>query len=195
MSRSPGDVYNPAGIMLVNLRALLGVIIDIVLLRRGPDSLPASPALLAIVVGVYAAVMGLVASWFATPEQHWPLELGAGIALVLLWYRVALTLAGKRERFVQMMTALFSAHLLIRPLTVPMQSTLLAQAQTPSASPSSGLALIFLILLVWLFVITVRVVRSTFEWPTAGAIILVLAQELTMITIIVLLLSGSVPAT
>jgi hypothetical protein len=181
--------------MLANLRALLGVIVDIVLLRRGPDSLPASPALLASVVGVYSAVMGLVASSFATAEQNWPVELGASIVMVLLWYRVALTLAGKRERFVQMMTALFCAHLLIRPLTVPLQSILLEEARAKTPSPSLGLALILLILVVWLFVVTVRIVRSTFEWPTAGAIILVLAQELTMITILVLLLSDSVPAT
>ena len=45
--RSPGDVYNPAGIMLANLRALFGVVVDIVLLRRGPEDLPASTVLLA----------------------------------------------------------------------------------------------------------------------------------------------------
>ena len=47
---SPGHVYNPPGIMLANLRALFGVVVDIVLLRRGPEHLPASPALLAVTI-------------------------------------------------------------------------------------------------------------------------------------------------
>ena len=50
--RSPGDVYNRRAIMLVNLRALLVRLIDIVLLRGGPEQLPASAGLLAVVVAV-----------------------------------------------------------------------------------------------------------------------------------------------
>ncbi len=173
--------------MLAQSRALLGVIVDIVLLRRGPDSLPASPVLLAFFVGAYAGVTGLVASWFATAEQNWPLELAVGIVLTLVWYAVALVLVGKRERFVQMMTAMFSAWLLIRPLTVPMLSTLYAQSRAESPQPASALMLIVLLLLIWLFVINVRIVRSTFEWPTAGAIIMVIAQELAALTVFVLL--------
>mgnify|MGYP003693691237 CR=1 FL=1 len=42
--RAPGDVYNPAVIMLANLRALFGCLVDIILLRRGPEHLPASAA-------------------------------------------------------------------------------------------------------------------------------------------------------
>ena len=54
--RSPGDVYNRRAIMLVNLRAVLARVVDIVLLRAGPETLPASTGLLAVVVAVNVAV-------------------------------------------------------------------------------------------------------------------------------------------
>jgi len=49
-------VYNRPGIMLANLRALFGLLVDIVLLRRGPESLPASPSLLVIVIVLNTAM-------------------------------------------------------------------------------------------------------------------------------------------
>jgi hypothetical protein len=173
--------------MLANLRALLGVIVDIVLLRRGPDSLPASLPLLVALIAGYAGLWALIASWFAIPEMKWPAQLAVSIVFTLVWYRVALVLANKRERFVQMMTALFASWVLIKPVALPMQLTLFLQSRAEVPQPASALLLLVLCLLVWLFVITVRIVRSTFEWATVGSIAMVLAQEVVMIMLFVML--------
>jgi hypothetical protein len=71
--------------MLANLRALFGVIADIVLLRRGPENLPASLPLLVFTVALYAVVASFVASAFAPPEENWPVSIGTVIVVTLLW--------------------------------------------------------------------------------------------------------------
>ena len=91
--RSPGDVYNRPGIMLVNLRALLVRLIDIVLLRGGPEQLPASPGLLAMIVAVNVAVSAIIMRSFPQRRKTWQLQLLVGTVVALLWFR-----AGVRAR-------------------------------------------------------------------------------------------------
>ena len=173
--------------MLANLRALLGVIVDIILLRRGPEHVPASPALLVAVTGVYAIGSALAANTFGPPESRWALELGIAIGATLLWYGVALRTAGKPERFTQTMTALFAVRAIFSPLLIPMVSTIMAQAKAEPPAPPSALGIVVLAVMVWVFVINVRIVRSALEWPTAGAVLLVIAQELATFALFVML--------
>jgi hypothetical protein len=177
---SPGDVYNPAGIMLANLRALFAVVVDIVLLRRGPEHLPASPMLLAILVAAYVAITGLVYHLTSTPDPRWPMVVTLVVVVTMLWYRVALQLVGKSERFTQTLTALFALRVLFTPLDLPIRITLYSQIQA-GVEPSNALALVFLVQLVWLFVLNVRIVRSAFEWQWPAAIIMVLAYEFAVL--------------
>ena len=53
--------------MLANLRALFGVFVDIMLLRRGPEHLPASPVLLGIVVAVDVILYSIADRLFVRP--------------------------------------------------------------------------------------------------------------------------------
>jgi hypothetical protein len=182
--------------MLANLRALFGVVVDIVLLRRGPEHLPASPALLATIVAAYAVAASLVASALATSEQSWPLELGIVVGGTLLWYQVALRMAGKRERFLQTMTAMFAVRLLFAPLVMPLMSAWMVQVkafEATKAPPSTVLGLLALFLMLWLFLINVRIVRGAFEWPTFPAVILVLAQEFAMLLVLAALIGMPAP--
>src|SRR5262245_58211863 len=82
-----GDVSNPPGSMLANLRALFGSVVDIILFRRGPENLPASQALLAIVVAL--SILGSVAMSAVTalPTSNALLEGIVGSAVMLLWFR------------------------------------------------------------------------------------------------------------
>ncbi len=178
--------------MLANLRALFGVVIDIVLLRRGPEQLPASPALLAITMAAFAVVAATVSSQVATSDPNWPIELAVALVMIPLWYRVALQLAKKPERFLQTVTAMFAVLLLFAPLAVPAIGILMEQQkayETTKVPPSGLLTLVVLTLVVWRFVIYVRITRAAFEWPVIPAVILVLAQEFAML-LVLLALSG-----
>jgi hypothetical protein len=172
--------------MLANLRALFSVIVDILLLRRGPEQLPASSVLLAAVVGVYLVISSLVAVSVSVQDRNWPLELLIGTTTMMIWYRVALQLAKKRERFQQTMTAMFGVSTIFAPLLVPLlnsaQMQILAKQQ-----PSQFTAMLALFLMVWLIVVFVRIVRSAFEWPWPAGLLLVIGQEIFSVVVFVLI--------
>ncbi len=178
--------------MLGSLRALLGVIVDIILLRRGPEHVPASPALLAVVISIYAAGAAITASLFGPPEQRWAVELVVAVAVTLVFYHLALSIAKKRERFTQTMTAIFAVRAIFTPLLIPMMGALVSAMKGGEAAPSM-LALLVLAGMIWIFVIDVRIVRAAFEWPTPGALVLVVAQQLVMLTVFILLVGPPQP--
>jgi hypothetical protein len=184
--------------MLANLRALFGVIVDIVLLRRGPENLPASLPLLVITVVLYAVVASFVASAVAPPEENWPLSIGTVIGVTVLWYHVALRVAGKRERFLQTLTAMFAVQILFAPLRMPVVSALMVQAQAYEENkipPSTGLTLLAMFIMLWQFIVTVRIIRAAFDWPWFPAVVLALAQEFAMLLVLAALLGGAAPST
>jgi hypothetical protein len=178
--------------MLANLRALFGVVVDIVLLRRGPEHLPASPLLLAVVVALYAGITGLVSTSVRTPDPQWPMMVALVICVKLAWYRVALQMSEKSERFVQTMNALFAVRALFTPLVLPISSILFAQAQAKQP-PSTTLSMMLLALIIWWFVVSVRIVRSAFDWSWPPAVIMVLAQEFALLLAAAALLGPAQP--
>ena len=179
--------------MLANLRALLGGLIDIILLRRGPDNLPSSPALLGIVVAVYAAVNALLTAALSQMSAKWPLALGLSIAFTLLWYHVTLNRARKPERFVQTMTAMFGVATLFAPVILPMVSAVVSQSK--DADPASApLALGVLFVCIWAIVINVSILRAALEWPGIGAFGLFVAQNFAWVVLALALFGGPTPA-
>jgi hypothetical protein len=169
-------VYNPAVIMLANLRALLGVIVDIVLLRRGPEHLPASNVLLAIMIGVYLLVDSMVSVWLNAFDAKRLITLAIGITATLVWYHFALIIVKKRERFAQLLTGLFAVSILFTPLFIPMANTIVAQSAAKQ-EPSQAFVLLMLGVLVWAMVIYVRMVRAAFEWQWPSALLMIIGQE------------------
>jgi hypothetical protein len=165
--------------MLANLRALFGVVIDIVLLRRGPEHLPAAPALLAVVIALDLVVSAVLTGLMPNSPPTWPLQLVVGTAFLLLWFHVAFLVAQKRERFVQTMTAIFAASVLFMPVLVPLASALqpyFADAQSVKQPPGS-IVLPAGLFAIWLLTVQVRIVRSAFEWRWFVSIIFIFAQN------------------
>ncbi|HTU66931.1 MAG TPA: hypothetical protein VMF52_13355 [Steroidobacteraceae bacterium] len=175
----------------MNLRAFLAVVFDIVRLKGGPENLPASTSLLTIVVAVFAALTSLVLAHVATPEQaqRWPVEIVVGIAGTMLFFRWVLHLAKKSERFVQTMTALFAVRTVFTPVVLPMAAAVHGQLEASQSAPAA-LALIAAALGIWLLVVEVRIIRSAFEWPTAGALGLVMAQNFVVLVVFALALAA-----
>jgi uncharacterized membrane protein len=172
---------------------LFGVVVDIVLLRRGPEHLPASPVLLGIVCALYAIVTAVVVHVVATPEPGWPWALALAIVGMLLWYRVALNLAQKRERFLQMMTGIFIIRVIAAPVLTPMATSLMIQMQA-NQSPPPLLQLVFVAAFAWWLAANARVVKSAFEWPWFGAILMVMAQEIALLILASLLFGKAAAA-
>jgi hypothetical protein len=188
-------VYNPAGIMLANLRALFGVVFDIVLLRRGPEHLPASPALLGMVVAANFVLAALLYAMMPNVPGSWPLQLLVESAIALLWFHIALGLVGKRERFVQTMTAMFAVSTLFLPVLIPLISRLrpfLADADA-TVQPPAGIVLPAVILGIWMLAAYVRIVRSAFEWRVFPSVAFILAQNFVSAFLLGVLFAGPRP--
>jgi hypothetical protein len=181
--------------MLANLRALFVRLIDIVLLRGGPEQLPASPSLLVILVLLNGAVSVLIASLIAALPDTTVLEFIVGSLVPLVWFYFAFTIVKKPERFVQTMIAYFGVNILFQPLVVPMLTALrpYMEKQDPSAPAPAALSLLFLAIGLWVITIWVRIVRSAFEWPIFVAIIFVFAQNLVALYVYAMLFGVSQP--
>jgi len=182
-------VYNPAGIMLANLRALFGVVVDIILLRRGPEHLPASTMLLGVTIGVYFVVDSIVAASLSLLVPKRVASLAIGVTATLVWYHVALSVVKKRERFAQLLTALFIVSTVFTPLFMPMVSMVMAQ-QEAKQQPSALFMLLMLGVLAWAVVVYVRMVRSAFEWPWPAALLMIIGQECFTLLIFILVFGG-----
>jgi hypothetical protein len=182
--------------MLVNLRALFGVFVDILLLRRGPEHLPASPALFAILV-VLNFVLSSIAEELILPAPgpeaptNWLVRIALFI-IILLWFRVAFQLARKPERYVQTMIAMFGVNILTLP-TMPLFAALVPYAmQKPGGEPAPGLLVLAAALVwFWLLAVMVRIVKSAFEWPWAGAVVFVVTSSFGILILLGLLFGES----
>jgi len=161
--------------MLVNLRAVLARVVDIVLLRGGPETLPAAPSLLAVTVAVNVAVSAAVTVLMPTAPESWPLQLLVGTIVTLLWFQIAFALANKPERFLQTATAMFGTTTLFLPALIPMVTALLPYMEKPDppVDPPAALSILTAVLAIWLLTVQVRIVKAAFEWPYVAAIIFI----------------------
>jgi len=158
------------------MREVFGLFVEIALLRRGPQDLPASLLLLAATVGGYVAVAA-GASILLPPSASWPLTLAIDVLFTLGWYAVLLQLAGRSERFLQTATGVFGLQMLLTPPLIVFEWLVkrLAQDdtwQTPVAL--GGFALV-----IWLIAANSHVVKAALEWSSAASVALVILQIVT----------------
>ncbi len=166
--------------MLGNLRALFGVLIDIALLRRGPESLPTSTALMAGAIAFNLAVSALMTAMMPSAPHTWPIQLVIGTVVTLLWFDVAFRITKKRERFVQTITALFAVSALFLPALMPLAGALLPhlEKQDPATPPPFALSIVTAVIAVWMLIVQVRIVRAAYEWPYFVSIIFLFGQNI-----------------
>ncbi len=182
--------------MLANLRALFSGVVDIILLRGGPEKLPASQTLLAIVVGLSILGTLIMATVVALPTSNALLETIVGSAVMLLWFRAALAIANKLERYLQTMTAIFGVNAVFAPVIVPLQAALLTyvEKQDPATPVPTALFLITIFVWAWAFAVQLRIVKSAFECPWFGAVLLLVGESLVAILFGVLLFGAQAKA-
>jgi hypothetical protein len=142
------------------LLVIVNFFIELALLRRAPQDLPASQALLAIVliVGIGAGLLLAMTAGVGLASGLVQSLLDLGLMLVALW--LALRFVAHSERFVQAATALIGIDTLI---------TLLALLPVGLARPAdadSGLlalaGLLFLLLVAWSVLATGHILRHAF---------------------------------
>jgi hypothetical protein len=188
-------VYNPSVIMLANLRALFGCLFDIILLRRGPESLPASPVLLVIAVALYVVLYAIGYHLFLRPIMPEPAEtsfvqIAAGALLTLLWFRIAFQLARKPERFLQTMIATFAADTMAIP-ALPLLAAIMQYTKPGDTAAPILLLLSAAVVGIWILAVLIHIVKSAFEWSWVQAALMVIGSNIGVAILLALIFGES----
>lgn len=155
------------------MKELIRLFMQIALLRRGPQDLPASALLLWISVAAYFGINFLV-SCLMPPMEGWPAALAVDVVFTLVWYFVLLRVAGRSERILQTTTAVFGFQAVLSPLLVISDGLLTRSVKDPTWQ--LPVFLIWLILFTWLIAANTHVVKAALEWSNTACVILVILQ-------------------
>lgn len=172
----------------------LRVLVGIVRLKNGPEDLPYSPSLLVASVAGAAILDALLFAMVPTPDDFSPLPLLIlNIVTTLIWYGALLRFAGKPERFVQTMTAVYGFQVILAPLMLFTGWFVLTYQKDPNwAFPSQ---LVRSAVEIWALVILARILRSATQWPLFTCVVLAMANELLTLLLAASLFSSAAPAT
>lgn len=140
------------------MQALISLLWDIVLIRRGPRDLPSSWALLALLGALYLATSVLGAE-LAYGAGHAFVRGGLDLVLTVAVFWAALAFRDREHRLMQTLSALFGVGIL---LAVP-DFALLLLIQGASKPAALLLQLLALALLLWNVVVVGHIVRAALD--------------------------------
>ena len=170
------------------MQALIRFFIELCLLRRAPQDLPASEALFRVALGTNLLAGLLVGQVSGQPVLSSLVQGIAELALELGLLYGALRLTGHLGRFTQAGTALLGTGTLIAVVA------LAPLALNPTGSQESDAAALgaFLLLLVvvWNLLVSGHIVRHTFGISLGQGVAVAVGYEVLAITLISMLFSG-----
>jgi len=164
------------------LQALITFFVELCLLRRAPQDLPASDALLAATL-VAKLLIGLVAGVAASLPPGTNLLLGlleAAIALTAL--HIALQVTRHLPRFSQAATAVLGSGAVLELVSVlPLAMNATGSEQTDTAALG---AILYLGLMGWSIVVTGHILRHTFSITLGQGVAIAVAYEVFSIILL-----------
>ena len=158
------------------MTALLRLYADIALLRRGPEDLPASMAILVLSSAGYFLVNFAVSAVLPPIPGPWLAHLAVDVVFTFVWYWALLQIFRRPERYLQTTSAVFGYQAVIAPLWI--SSVWLVGHFRDNPSALFPVSLVGLAILVWTLTVNVRILRSALEWPVAGCVVLVVLQTI-----------------
>jgi hypothetical protein len=159
-----------------NVLSLLNLFVDLCLLRRGPQDLPASRALLLLVLALDVAagiLLGRIV-WGAMGPAVGATLLDVAVLMLLLG--IALRTRSLVPRFTQSASALLGVGALFTLLAIPLQPLL---EVSDAADPDGVSALVYLLYVVWVQVVYGHILRHTLNLPFGAGIAIALGYTLT----------------
>lgn len=170
----------------------------IVRLRKGPEDLPFSAPLLVLLIAVSSALDGLTWAVVPLPEKSTAGVSGAlliaiGVVVTLVWYGGLLRLAGKPERTVQTLTAVFGFQIILAPALLFTAWFYFSYWQDPTWKLPAGL--LRSAVEVWALVIMARILRAAAGWPMFACVMLAIANELLSALLMASMVAPATPTT
>ncbi|HEV7631351.1 MAG TPA: hypothetical protein VGO41_00090 [Steroidobacteraceae bacterium] len=163
---------------------------EIAVFRRGPEDLPVSAVLLLLTIVAYLLVtFGLGSVMPVTAGNRLDL-LALSAAFLVACYWVVLRLAGRPERFLQTLTAIFGFQLVIAPINVGFRALFQRYTAADPLMLPVWFMMLGLVLLIWTLAINGRILRSATSWPLFSCVALVVLQELLGVVVILSVVPG-----
>lgn len=187
----PFSVTSPARSIPRLVNALITPFLQLCLLSRGPQDLPASRVLLLITITVY---------WLVAVAMGWPyygirssvLQSVVELAMVLGFTRLALLLTRHPARFTQTATALTAAGALLGVVLLPVAYAIY-QAQAQGA-PLGVPAFAYIVVLGWLLLVYGNIFRHALSLKHLGLGVLVALGLVVLVAMVIQLLFSEVRA-
>lgn len=171
---------------------LFNFFVDICLLRRKPQDLPASTTLFValVLVNLLIAIIGI--SGLIPPASAVAAAMLDAVLLMTM-LRLVLSIQNRTARFLQSATAIFGSGIVLGLIALPLQ---LALDQSAEASAITQLASIaYLILLIWSQLVVAHVLRHALDISLVLGVGLALTYAIVSGVLIQTLFMGQLPAT
>jgi hypothetical protein len=175
------------------MKDLVRLFADIALLRRGPEDLPASLALLLATLAAFFLANLALNSVFPPLPGPWLGQLVVAIGFTLVWYALLLAAVRRKERFLQTATALFGYQTVLAPLWIA--AVWMVGRYRDDPPMLFPVSLVGLAVLIWTLTVNVRILRSALEWPIGSCVAIVVLQTVAReLLLIGLFAAGHKPA-
>lgn len=162
------------------MQSIFKLFLDIVLWRRGPQDLPASPLLVAVTLLAYVAVSAVQLTLMGESGRALWLFLIGDPLLMMGWVWLVLAAFGKRERYLQTVAAVLgAATILSLVLALPLQAF-------GGLGGESASALLTLLLLAAFVAAISRIIRLATETSMLTSVALTITYVLILDGIVAL---------
>jgi len=158
------------------MRDVIGLFVQIALLRRGPQDLPVSPSLLALTVVGYFAVTFIVSSALPPFKGPWVEHLCVDVVFMFTWYAVLLRAVGRPERFLQTAMAVYGYQAVLAPLLAT--SVWLTGRFAQDSAWQLPVTVMNLVILIWFIAANSHIVKAALEWSMPPSVMLVILQTI-----------------
>jgi len=174
---------------MTGLDQIFKVFIDIAMLRRSPEDLPASRVLFTRALAVYAFTGMLLFQMQIAEIQAAILELVVVLALELGYFMVLLQVMGKGPRVLQTLTAVAGTGALLTAAGLPLHYWIQTAPQGVAVSdiPKVGV----LVLLLWSFLVGGHILSKALEIPLIAGIVLVVGEFILAVSLTARLFGGA----
>jgi hypothetical protein len=170
------------------MQSLIGLFIDILLHRKGPQDVPAAPPVLGFVLVAYLATGGIVLWPSATGMPMVIAQLAVDLAIMLLIIGGLLAATGRRDRLRQTLAALFGTGALLSVAALPF--VWMAAGAFVEGAPAPGAELPALLSTMALFslllaslLVTGHILRHALDWSYAAGVLAAVAYFAASVTV------------
>ncbi len=154
------------------MKALFFIFFDICRLRAGPQTLPSSPFLLGLMLGLHF-VLGVLLSIFDMTMPDALLLAASGTLLLLVFIYLLLAVTKKGSRFLQTVTAVAGCEVLLGVFILPVVVWFYSGAEQVFAG------LLSLLIVFWSVAIMAHILRHALEVSIATGIPLAIGYLIT----------------